>query len=132
MAPAREEAMKLLSEIQYQSEIPKAEFGLKETVEQDMQTLLNIMPAIFLCIEKDIWHSRLNFFLILKAFVLKKNTSNHTRETILSMFINLMVKCLPHIEDEPKVAITEILQLLLPTYLEMHCKPPFSQETEVV
>ena len=74
-----------------------------------MQTLLQIMPAIFLCIEKDIWHSRLNFFLILKAFVLKKNTSNQTRETILNMFSTLMVMCLPQIEDEPKVAITEIL-----------------------
>ena len=97
-----------------------------------MNTLLQIMPAIFLCIEKDIWHSRLNFFLILKAFVVKQSANSHTRETILNMFSTLLVMCLPQIEDEPKVAITEILQVLLPTYLEMHSKPPFSKETPVV
>lgn len=93
--PAREEAMKLLSEIQFLSEIPRANFGLKEDVENDMKSLLQIMPAIFLCIEKDIWHSRLNFFLILKAFVIKQSENNQTRETILNMFSTLLVMCLP-------------------------------------
>ena len=130
--PAREEAMKLLAEIQYLSEISSAEGGLKEALEGDMKTLLQILPAIFLSIEKDLWHSRLNFFLIIKALVLKPSPNSHARQTVLAMFSQLLIMCLPQIEDEPKVAITEILQILLPTYLEMNSKPPFSRPSRVV
>ena len=130
--PAREEAMKLLAEIQYLSEISSAEGGLKEALEGDMKTLLQILPAIFLSIEKDLWHSRLNFFLIIKALVLKPSPNSHARQTILTMFSQLLIMCLPQIEDEPKVAITEILQILLPAYLEMNSKPPFTRESHVV
>ena len=93
--PAREEAMKLLAELQYLSEIGTNEGGLKEALEDDMKTLLQIMPAIFLSIEKDLWHSRLNFFLIIKALVIKPASNSHTRETILTMFSQLLVMCLP-------------------------------------
>ena len=34
------------------------------------------------------------------------------------MFSKLLIMAIPHIEDEPKVAVTEILQILLPTYLK--------------
>jgi hypothetical protein len=44
------------------------------------------------------------------------------REQILKMFSQLLIMSLPMIEDEPKVAITEILQILLPTYLNMSPK----------
>jgi hypothetical protein len=36
------------------------------------------------------------------------------------MFGALLINCLPHIEDEPKVAVTEILHIILPVYLEEH------------
>ena len=50
----------------------------------------------------------------------------------MTMFSQLLIMCLPQIEDEPKVAITEILQILLPAYLEMNSKPPFMRESHVV
>lgn len=34
------------------------------------------------------------------------------------MFSKLLIMSIPLIEDEPKVAVTEILQILLPTYLK--------------
>ena len=60
-----------------------------------------------------------NFFLIIKALVLRSAPESRMRQQILRMFSQLLIMSLPRIEDEPKVAITEILQILLPTYLKM-------------
>jgi len=46
------------------------------------------------------------------------------------MFSQLLIMSLPRIEDEPKVAITEILQILLPTYLKM--APKMKQPSSLV
>jgi hypothetical protein len=65
-------------------------------------------------VENDNWHSKLNFFLILKGIAVKGDKK--LKETILMMFGNMLIQAIPLIEDEPKVAVTELLQLLLPTY----------------
>ena len=91
-----------------------------------MMVLLKILPAIFLAIEKDVWHSRLNFFLIIKSLILKTSPESQMRETIIRMFMKLMVMSLPQIEDEPKVIITEIMQIILPSLIKMHEKDPIS------
>jgi hypothetical protein len=44
-----------------------------------------------------------------------------------------MIECLPHIEDEPKVAVTEILNILLPVFLTEQMKvKPYSKNSIVV
>ena len=113
-APAREEAMKLLAEIQI-----NADRTSRQAVQKDVQLLIRILPAIFIAVENDVWHSRLNFFLIIKALVLRSAPESKMRQQILRMFSQLLIMSLPRIEDEPKVAVTEILQILLPTYLQI-------------
>jgi hypothetical protein len=39
------------------------------------------------------------------------------KQRVLEMFGNLLISAIPAVEDEPKVTITEIWMLLLPTYL---------------
>ena len=68
MTPAREEAMKLLAEIQINSDK-----SARKAIQKDVQLLIRILPAIFKAVEADVWHSRLNFFLIIKALVLRSS-----------------------------------------------------------
>lgn len=82
-----------------------------------MRNLLNLLPTIFISIEHDNWHSRQNFFLLIKALTLKNPEDSKTKEQVLNMFSSLLVMSLPSVEDEPKVVITEIMQNLLPVYL---------------
>lgn len=74
------------------------------------------MPTIFLSVERDNWHSRQNFFLLIKAVTLKGDREVSLQ--VLKMFSNLLVMSLPSVEDEPKVVITEIMQSLLPIFLQ--------------
>ena len=80
-----------------------------EDLKQDLQVVLRLLPLLFVAVEKDLWHSRLNFFLIVKSLVLKSAPESDIRSRILKMFTKLLVQSLPQIEDEPKVAITETL-----------------------
>lgn len=57
LAPAREEALKLLAEIQYLSEITEDRGGLPG-LKQEMKNLICLLPTIFLSVEHDNWHSR--------------------------------------------------------------------------
>jgi hypothetical protein len=82
-----------------------------------MRNLLKMMPTIFMSVETDNWHSRQNFYLLIKAMTLK-NPDQTTNETILKMFSSLLVMSLPSVEDEPKIVITEIMQNLLPVFLQ--------------
>lgn len=104
MVPVREECCKLLGRIG-----------------ADLDCLIQTLPTIFLAVENDIWHSKLNFFLILKGLAI--NGDKKIKETLLMMFGNLLIQALPMMEDEPKVAITEILQILLPTYYASFSNP---------
>lgn len=106
--------MKLLAEIQINADRTQC-----QAVQKDVQLLIRVLPAIFIAVENDVWHSRLNFFLIIKALVLRSAPESKMRQQILRMFSQLLINALPQIEDEPKVAITEILQILLPTYLKL-------------
>ena len=81
------------------------------------------MPAIFRAVEKmDDWNSQLNFFLIIKALVLTPAPGSQVRGKVLAMFGQLLIMSIPTVEDEPKVAITEILHILLPVFLQSHAK----------
>jgi hypothetical protein len=52
---------------------------------------------------------------------------------MLNLFCKFMIECLPHIEDEPKVAVTEILNILLPVFLTEQMKvKPYSKNSIVV
>ncbi len=41
----------------------------------------------------------------------------------------MLINAIPNIEDEPKVAITELLQILLPTYLSCFNTPKIPTKT---
>jgi hypothetical protein len=74
-----------------------------------MRNLLALLPTIFLSVEHDNWHSRQNFFLLIKALILKPTKDSDIKTKVLKMFSSLLVMSLPSVEDEPKVVITEIL-----------------------
>jgi len=120
IACAREEALKLLAHIQKESETrPNFLVGAKS----QLKTLRNFLPVVLYAVYKDSEHSRLNFFMIVKGLVLYASTQ--ARSDMLKKFGKLLIECLPHIEDEPKVAVTEILNILLPVFLteQMALKP---------
>jgi len=72
LAPVREEALRLLSTVM---PLLGNEVQLK---------LLAMLPNIFREVERDVWHSKLNFFLILKGLVLKSEKS--LKEQVLKIF----------------------------------------------
>ena len=115
LAPVREEALKLLSTIM---PLLGNEIQMK---------LLAMLPNIFREVERDVWHSKLNFFLILKGMVIKSDKS--LKEQVLKIFGQLLIVAIPNVEDEPKVAITELLQILLPVYLSSFNSPKIPTKT---
>lgn len=72
LAPVREEGLRLLSAITPSLSI--------ETQTQFLQ----MMPNIFREVEKDVWHTKLNFFLLLKGLVLK--AEKPLKEKVLQIF----------------------------------------------
>jgi hypothetical protein len=76
MVPVREECCKLLG-----------------TFGTDVDCLLQTLPMIFIAVENDIWHSKLNFFLIIKGLAIKGEKK--MKETLLMMFGNLLIQALP-------------------------------------
>ena len=106
--PVRDECLKLLSETM-------------PYLGDDIEKLMNLLPQIFFAVEREQWHSKLNFFLVVKGMILKAD--KRQKEQILERFGNLFVVAIPAMEDEPKVAITDIMMLLLPTYLAAFNKP---------
>jgi len=98
-----------------------------------MEHLLTIMPGMFMAVERELWNSKLNFFLLIKAIVLKPAPGSKIKDRMLQIFGSLLINCLPSVEDEPKVAVTEILHILLPVYLASHNKNgPFNKKSAVV
>jgi hypothetical protein len=97
-----------------------------------MKVLMQLLPEVFRAVERDSWHSRLNFFMLLKALVQKPGPGSKIQSQSLKMFGALLINCLPHIEDEPKVAVTEILNIVLPVYLEEHNQPSAGQKKNKV
>lgn len=69
LAPVREEALRLLSTV----------FPLLDAESQTQ--LLAMLPNIFREVERDVWHSKLNFFLVLKGIVL--NAEKALKEKVL-------------------------------------------------
>jgi hypothetical protein len=102
LPPVRDECVKLLSTI-----VP----SLKE----ETMKLIGLLPNVFMVVERDQWHSKLNFFLILKGLVLKGD--KEMKQCVLKIFGQMLIVAIPAVEDEPKVTITELLMILLPTYL---------------
>ena len=88
--PAREEAMKLLAEIQINADRVNC-----KAIQNDIQLLVKILPAIFIAVERDNWHSRLNFFLILKALVLRSAPESKMRQLIIERFNHALIMWLP-------------------------------------
>jgi hypothetical protein len=128
IACAREEALKLLAQIQSDAETrPNFLAGARN----HLKTLMKFMPVVLHSVYQDSEHSRLNFFMIVKALV--HYASDQARSDMLKLFGKFLIECLPLIEDEPKVAVTEILNILLPVFLtEQLAVTPYSNKSVVV
>lgn len=114
VAPVRDQCVRLLTEL-----VP--------LLKNETMTLLNLLPNIFHTVENHQWHSKLNFFLILKGLVLKGD--KEMRQLVLRIFGQMLIVAIPAVEEEPKVAITEVLMLILPTYCATFSKPKVPCET---
>jgi hypothetical protein len=58
LQPVRDECVRLLS-------------VMTTDIAQEVDKLLTLLPSIFVAVEKHQWHSKLNFFLVIKGIVLK-------------------------------------------------------------
>ena len=97
-----------------------------------MKELVKMMPKVFQAVIKDNWFTQLNFFLIIKGLVMHPAPGSSIKAQMLGMFGQLLIKSIPSVDDGPKVAITEILTILLPLYLASHNKTPAKKESVAV
>jgi len=89
MMPAREEGLKLLAEIQFISDHSKDhQLGQIKT---NMQTLFRLMPLVLKVVERDQWHSRLNFFMIIKALIVKPAPGSTMQKQVLETFSEMLI-----------------------------------------
>ena len=109
ITPVREEAILLLQSI--------IESGL---CQDETTALVQSLPNLLKAIDEhahDTWISRYNFFLLLKGlFSVKSKVS--MRQTVFAMFNRVLVESLLHIEDEVRIIVTEILNIVLPQIIE--------------
>ena len=103
ITPVRDEALKLLVDlIQIQP------------VEEIVSQLPNLLKTIDQ-VASDNWITRYNFFMILKALILSSDT---LKKQVYSTFNRVLIESLLNLEDEVKIFVTDLINMILPMYLE--------------
>ena len=103
ITPVRDEALKLLVDlIQIQP------------VEEIVSQLPNLLKTIDQVASEN-WITRYNFFMILKALILSGDT---LKKQVYSTFNRVLIESLLNLEDEVKIFVTDLINMILPMYLE--------------
>lgn len=79
---------------------------------EDFQILLRNLIIMLRVSENAKWHTKFNFFLIVKGLLTKFS------KDVFQNFNKSLPGFITVLEDEPRIVLTEILEILLPLYLE--------------
>ena len=112
ITPVREEAASLLIAILEVS-------GIED---EDVSSLLQSMPSLLKAIDsqkQDNWITKYNFFLLLKTFLSTTSIKlKQLRLTVFQMFNRVLIESLQNLEDEVRIIVTEVINLVMPILLE--------------
>jgi hypothetical protein len=104
ITPVREEACLLLIDLIKIN-------GAEEITSQ----LPNLLKTIDQVAPSDVWITRFNFFLILKALIM---SGDSLRKQVYQTFHRVLIESLLNLEDEVKIFVTDLINMILPLYLE--------------
>ena len=105
ITPVRDEALNLM-------------VALMPLIPYDFEFLGQILPSLLKSIDQtlsDSWITKYNFFLIVKGLLLSKDES--FRATIFQMFQRVLIESLLNLEDEVRILVTDIINMVLPLML---------------